>query len=33
MDEPYDYSAALAGYFAGEAIKVYCPQYSYQLDE
>ncbi|PVY95893.1 DUF732 domain-containing protein [Actinomycetospora cinnamomea] len=31
MDEPYDYSAALAGYFAGEAIKVYCPQYAYQL--
>jgi len=25
MDAPYNYSAALAGYFAGEAVKVYCP--------
>ena len=32
MYDPYDYSAPLAGYFAGEAIKVYCPQYSYQLN-
>lgn len=28
---PYYYSNALAGYFAGEAIKVYCSQFSYQL--
>ena len=28
---PYYYSNALAGYFAGEAIKVYCPRFSYQL--
>jgi Protein of unknown function (DUF732) len=28
---PYYYSNALAGYFAGESIKVYCPQFSYQL--
>lgn len=32
MNEPYDYSAPLAGYFTGEAVKVYCPQYSYQLN-
>lgn len=31
MGSPYSYSASLAGYFAGEAIKVYCPQYSGQL--
>lgn len=28
---PYNYSASLAGYFAGEAVKVYCPEYSGQL--
>ncbi len=28
---PFYYSNALAGYFAGEAIKVYCPQFSYEL--
>ncbi len=28
---PFYYSNALAGYFAGEAIKVYCAQFSYQL--
>lgn len=31
MSAPYYYKASLAGYFAGEAIKVYCPQFSYQL--
>ncbi|WP_127782327.1 DUF732 domain-containing protein [Rhodococcus sp. X156] len=31
MDPPYDYSAVLAGYFAGEAVRVYCPQYTYLL--
>lgn len=28
---PYNYRASLAGYFAGEAVKVYCPQFSYLL--
>lgn len=28
---PYYYSNALAGYFAGEAIKVYCPRFTYEL--
>ena len=31
MESPYDYSATLAGYFAGEAVKVYCPQFAGQL--
>ena len=31
MDPPYDYPAPLAGYFAGEAVKVYCPRFSGQL--
>lgn len=28
LGAPYNYWDALAGYFVGEAVKVYCPQYS-----
>ncbi|MEO6880208.1 MAG: DUF732 domain-containing protein [Mycobacteriaceae bacterium] len=31
LDAPYRYWDALAGYFVGEAVTVYCPQYSYLL--
>lgn len=31
LGPPYSYWDALAGYFVGEAVKVYCPQYSYLL--
>ncbi len=30
-DAPTPSGDALAGYFVGEAVKVYCPQYSYLL--
>ncbi len=31
LGAPYYYKPSLAGYFAGEAVKVYCPEFSYQL--
>lgn len=31
LGAPYNYWDALAGYFVGEGVKVYCPQYSYLL--
>lgn len=30
-NEPYNYNNALAGYFVGAAVRVYCAQYSYML--